>query len=293
MMAVATLTTNIAHLINIMVKIGKYNTLSVVKYVDFGVYLDGGDGLEILLPTRYVPDKLNVGDDIEVFIYKDSEDRIIATTEHPYAQVGEFAYLQVNQVNQAGAFLDWGLPKDLLVPYSQQRSKMRQDGIYLVYVYLDDATKRIVATAKIEKYLDNVLPEYKQGEKVNCLVFEHTDIGYKVIVNNMHRGMIYHNEIFQPIEVEQQVVGYVKAIREDGKLDITLSDKAAVRIDGLSSRILNAIKSNGGKLNLNDKSSPDEIKALFSCSKKDFKKAIGHLYKEHLINILPDSIVMV
>jgi predicted RNA-binding protein (virulence factor B family) len=293
MMAVATLTTNIAHLINIMVKIGKYNTLSVVKYVDFGVYLDGGDGLEILLPTRYVPDKLNVGDDIEVFIYKDSEDRIIATTEHPYAQVGEFAYLQVNQVNQAGAFLDWGLPKDLLVPYSQQRSKMRQDGIYLVYVYLDDATKRIVATAKIEKYLDNVLPEYKQGEKVNCLVFEHTDIGYKVIVNNMHRGMIYHNEIFQPIEVEQQVVGYVKAIREDGKLDITLSDKAAVRIDGLSGRILNAIKSNRGKLNLNDKSSPDEIKALFSCSKKDFKKAIGHLYKEHLINILPDSIVMV
>lgn len=292
-MAVATLTTNIAHLINIMVKIGKYNTLSVVKYVDFGVYLDGGDGLEILLPTRYVPDKLNVGDDIEVFIYKDSEDRIIATTEHPYAQVGEFAYLQVNQVNQAGAFLDWGLPKDLLVPYSQQRSKMRQDGIYLVYVYLDDATKRIVATAKIEKYLDNVLPEYKQGEKVNCLVFEHTDIGYKVIVNNMHRGMIYHNEIFQPIEVEQQVVGYVKAIREDGKLDITLSDKAAVRIDGLSGRILNAIKSNRGKLNLNDKSSPDEIKALFSCSKKDFKKAIGHLYKEHLINILPDSIVMV
>jgi predicted RNA-binding protein (virulence factor B family) len=275
-----------------MVKIGKYNTLSVIKYVDFGVYLDGGDGIEILLPTRYVPEGLKVGDDINVFIYKDSEDRIIATTEHPYAQVGEFAYLQVNQVNQAGAFLDWGLPKDLLVPYSQQRSKMRQDGIYLVYVYLDDATKRIVATAKIEKYLDNVLPEYKPGERVNCLVFEHTDIGYKVIVNNMHRGMIYHNEIFQPIEVEQQVVGYVKSIREDGKIDITLSDKAAVRIDSLSNRILNAIKANGGKLNLTDKSSPDEIKALFSCSKKDFKKALGHLYKERIINIATDCITL-
>lgn len=275
-----------------MVKIGKYNTLSVIKYVDFGVYLDGGDGIEILLPTRYVPESLKVGDDINVFIYKDSEDRIIATTEHPYAQVGEFAYLQVNQVNQAGAFLDWGLPKDLLVPYSQQRSKMRQDGIYLVYVYLDDATKRIVATAKIEKYLDNVLPEYKPGERVNCLVFEHTDIGYKVIVNNMHRGMIYHNEIFQPIEVEQQVVGYVKSIREDGKIDITLSDKAAVRIDSLSNRILNAIKANGGKLNLTDKSSPDEIKALFSCSKKDFKKALGHLYKERIINIATDCITL-
>jgi hypothetical protein len=275
-----------------MVKIGKYNTLSVIKYVDFGVYLDGGDGIEILLPTRYVPEGLKVGDDINVFIYKDSEDRIIATTEHPYAQVGEFAYLQVNQVNQAGAFLDWGLPKDLLVPYSQQRSKMRQDGIYLVYVYLDDATKRIVATAKIEKYLDNVLPEYKPGERVNCLVFEHTDIGYKVIVNNMHRGMIYHNEIFQPIEVEQQVVGYVKSIREDGKIDITLSDKAAVRIDSLSNRILNAIKANGGKLNLTDKSSPDEIKALFSCSKKDFKKALGHLYKERIINITTDCIAL-
>jgi predicted RNA-binding protein (virulence factor B family) len=275
-----------------MVKIGKYNTLRVVKSLDFGVYLDGGDGLEILLPTRYVPEGLKVDDELNVFIYKDSEDRLIATTEHPYAEVGEFAYLQVNQVNQAGAFLDWGLPKDLLVPYSQQRSKMRQDGIYLVYVYLDDATKRIVATAKIEKYLGNVFPEYKVGQAVKCLVIEHTEIGYKVIVDNLHRGMIYHNEIFRPIEVEETITAYVKAVREDGKIDVTLSDKAVRRIDDLSERILNAIKTNGGKLAVTDKSSPDEIKSLFSCSKKDYKKALGHLYKEHIITITPDSIIL-
>lgn len=273
-----------------MLKIGKFNTLKVSKIVDFGLYLDGGDNVEILLPARYVKVSPQIGDEISVFIYADSEDRLIATTEMPLTQVGVFSYLNVKNVNKIGAFLDWGLMKDLLVPFSEQRSKMRQGGRYLVYTYLDDTTKRIVASSKINKFLGNTIPDYKKGDAVSCLVYEETEIGYKVIVENLHYGMIYKNELFKSIDIEDCVTGYVKQVRDDGKIDITLSDTITNRIEGLSRRFYEFIKMNGGSTTLGDKSSPDEIKAILQCSKKDLKKAIGLLYKSKQIRIIGDII---
>lgn len=268
-----------------MVNIGKYNRLRVLKPVDFGVYLDGGDGLEILLPQRYITSPVRVGDELDVFVYTDSEDRIIATTEDPYVTVGEFAFLRAVQVNNVGAFLDWGLQKDLLVPYREQKMKMRQGGTYLVYVYLDDVTRRVVASAKVEKFLGNVMPGYKRGQEVDALVCWSTPVGYKVIVDNLHSGMLYSNEIFRPIDVGDVVKAFVKYVRPDGKIDITLSEKAIERVGDLSQRILAELKENGGHLHFSDKSSPEEIKERFNCSKKDFKKAIGQLYKKRLVEI--------
>lgn len=276
-----------------MIKIGKYNTLKVARSVDFGLYLDAGDGLDILLPQRYVPDGVRIGDEIDVFIYKDSDDRLIATTETPFATVGEFAFLQVRDVNATGAFLDWGLPKDLLVPFSQQRARMVRGGIYLVYIYLDDSTKRIAASAKIDKFLGNVIPEYKTGDEVSCLIIEHTEIGYKVIVDNLHRGMIYENQVYRNLEIGQTINAYVRTVRPDGKIDLILSGKTGPRIDELSERILQAINIAGGELCITDASSPEEIKAIFSCSKKDYKKALGHLYKEGRIMLGRDKITLV
>ena len=273
-----------------MLKIGKFNTLKVSKIVDFGVYLDGGSQIEILLPSRYITNLPQIGDEINVFIYTDSEDRLIATTEKPLTQVEQFAYLTVKNVNKVGAFLDWGLMKDLLVPFGEQRTRMRQNGRYLVYTYLDDATKRIVASSKINKFIGNTIPSYKKGDEVMCLVIEETEIGHKVIVDNLHYGMIYKNEIYKTIDNEDIITGYVKQIRDDGKIDITLNDSTINRIDALSERFYNFIKINGGSTTLGDKSSPDEIKAILQCSKKDFKKAIGLLYKSQRIKILDNHI---
>ncbi len=274
-------------------KIGKFNRLKVVKTVDFGVYLDGGAGREILLPGRFVPEGTAAGDEVDVFIYTDSEDRLIATTDVPYAQVGDFAYLQVSQVNAAGAFLDWGiLGKDLLVPFSQQRSRMRPGGVYLVYVYLDDASGRVVASAKTERFLGNTLPEYKEGDEVECLVTGETPIGYSVIVDNLHRGMIYSNETFRPLEEQETVRAHVRRVRPDGKIDLRIGGAARERVGGLAESILNILKANGGRIAVTDKSSPEEIKALFRCSKKDFKKAVGALYKAHRVELHDGEIVL-
>lgn len=263
-----------------MLKIGNYNTLKVAREVDFGYYLSTDDDRELLLPRKYMPEDKGVGDELKVFVYTDSEDRLIATTEVPYAAVGDFAYLQVKDVNNAGAFLDWGIPgKDLLVPYSEQKARMKQGGIYLVYVYLDDASKRVVASAKIEHFIGNVIPEYRPGQRVSALIVEHTPIGYRAIVDNRHWGMIYDNEIFRPLELESTVKAFVKSVREDYKIDLTLSDRAVKRVGDLSDRILEAIDVAGGELHVTDASTPDEIREAFECSKKDFKKAVGHLYK--------------
>lgn len=273
-----------------MLKIGNYNTLEVVKLVDFGVYLDGGNGLEILLPTRYIDKPLHIGDKIEVFIYTDSEDRLIATTLRPLATVGEFAFLRVQQVNKIGAFVDCGLAKDILVPFREQKMRMIQGRNYLVYLYLDDASKRIAASSKIDKFLNNIYPEYKKGQPVQALVYRKNEIGYNVIVNNLHSGMIYDNEIFANINIGDYVTAYVKNVRDDGKIDLTLSDQIENRIDALSERILKYMMINNGSLGVNDNSSPEEIKATFGCSKKDFKKAIGNLYKARKIKIENDKI---
>ena len=276
-----------------MIEIGKYNTLKVVKLVDFGVYLDGGNNVEILLPARYISTPLNEGDSIEVFIYTDSEDRLIATTLHPMAQVGEFAFLTVKQSTGIGAFLEWGLAKDLLVPFSEQRIKMREGGNYLVYVYLDDNTKRIVASTKINKFIGNTLPNYKRGDSVNVLICEINNLGYKAIVDNQHYGLIYRNETYSNVRVGDSLTAYIKAVRPDGKIDLTLNDTSANRTSNLAQEILDWLQISGGQGLLNDKSSPEEIKDTFACSKKDFKKALGYLYKERKINFTDDGITLV
>ena len=277
----------------IMLNIGNYNTLRIIKILSFGAYLDGGEGKEILLPTRYVPDGAQVGDDVEVFIYHDNEGRLIATTLHPKAVVGEFAFMQVKSVNTTGAFLDWGLMKDLLVPYKEQKLTMREGKWYLVYVRLDHVTGRIMASARIEKFLNNIPPKYKFNQEVDLLVADDTEIGYKVIVNNLHWGMVYHNQVFQRLEKGEHLKGYVKEIREDDKLDISLAPLGYQKVDGVAQTILQALQVQNGFLPVHDKSDPEVIYSLFRCSKKAFKQAIGALYRQHRIALEPDGIRLI
>lgn len=284
-----------------MIEVGQYNKLKIERTVDFGAYLvplqEGKDGEdkfhEVLLPNRYITPSMKVGDVVRVFVYTDSEDRPVATTETPFATVGQFAYLQTVQVNRVGAFMDWGLQKNLLVPFKEQKVKMFPGGIYLVYVYLDHATGRVVASAKVEKFLGNVLPQYVRGEKVHALVTGHTPIGYQVIVDNLHRGMVYSNEIYQPLDIGQTVTGYIKNVRrEDGKIDVTLTAPGTLgRVDKISQQIIEALRK--GRMNVNDDSTPDEIRQAFQCSKKDFKKAIGALYRDRKITFADRKIELV
>ena len=273
-----------------MIEIGKFNTLTVIKLVDFGVYLDGEERGEILMPKEYVPDNCSPDDEVRVFIYFDSEDRIVATTENPYVQVGEFAFLKVVAVSGVGAFLDWGLRKDLMVPFREQRETMLEGHSYLVYAYVDKASDRIVASTKIVKYLDQVFPEYEPGQEVDVLIARKSDLGYSLIVNNAHCGLIYQNEIFQPVKIGQKLKGYIKEIREDEKIDVSLQPAGYAKIDGLSKMILDKIRDNGGVLDISDKSAPEEIYNLFGCSKKNYKKAIGALFKRGMIDIDVDEI---
>lgn len=268
-----------------MVEIGKYNTLTVVKIVDFGVYLDGGERGEILMPKEYVPANCFPDDEVRVFVYFDSEDRIVATTEVPYVMVGEFAFLKVVAVSHVGAFLDWGLRKDLLVPFREQRDPMVEGKSYLVYAYADKASDRIVASTKVDKYLDQVFPEYEINEEVDILIARKTDLGYAVIINNMHWGLIYDNEVFQIIKIGQKMKGYIKAIREDEKIDVSLQAPGYAKIEGLAGVILEKMKDYDGILDLSDKSDPEEIYRVFGCSKKNYKKALGTLFKQGLIEI--------
>ncbi|MDR1936962.1 MAG: GntR family transcriptional regulator [Tannerellaceae bacterium] len=273
-----------------MLEIGKYNTLKIVKDLDFGVYLDGGGGLEILLPARYVPRNVKPGDEVEVFIYHDNEGRLIATTARPLATVGEFRFMEVKSVNQTGAFLNWGIMKDLLVPFREQKMPMQEGRWYLVYVHLDHVTGRIVASARIDKYLDNVAPAYARGEEVNLLVADETEIGYKVIINNLHWGLVYLNEIFRSLEKGELLKGYIKGVREDEKIDVSLTPLGYRKVEGVAAVVLDSLKAQGGFLPVHDKSAPEEIYALFACSKKAFKQAVGALYKEGLITIEENGI---
>lgn len=276
-----------------MIEIGKYNELEIRRMVEFGAYLAEKEGdTEVLLPRRYLTDDMRPGDTLKVFVYRDSEDRPVATTEKPYATVGEFAYLTVTAVNDVGAFMDWGLvAKELLVPYSEQRAPMRRGGVYLVYIYLDKATGRVAASTRTEKFLGNVYPDYKPGAEVEALVTEHCEIGYRCIVDNLHRGIIYSNEIYKPIEVEQHIKAWVKRIREDGKIDLTINDRADRRTGALAERIMSYIGQSGA-MPLSDKMPPAHIEMLFQCSKKDFKKAVGHLYRERRIAIAADGTIV-
>ncbi len=261
-------------------KIGKYNNLKVARIVDFGAYLaDEQDGTEVLLPARYIESALEIGEEMEVFVYRDSDDRPVAVTDRPFAIVGEFAFLRVAAVNKVGAFLDWELPKELLVPFREQRARMRVGGVYPVYVYLDDATGRIVASAKLEKFLDNLMPEYHPGQMVDALVLRETSVGYACIVDNLYSGMIYHNELFESPTRGDRVKAGVKRVRPDGKIDLTYGGNARRRSGSTARNIMDFLAENQS-LPVGDKSSPEEIAALFKCSKKDFKKALGLLLRE-------------
>lgn len=274
-----------------MLKIGQLNTLKVVKEVDFGFYLDGLDYGEILLPTRYVPEGLKPDDSLEVFIYFDSEDRIIATTEKPLAMVGEFALLKAVSVTRYGAFLNWGLMKDLFVPYREQKEEgLEVDKNYAVYVYFDKESKRIAASTKLDKFLSNDTSEFEANQEVKAFVVGLTDLGYKAIVNNSTWGLIYKNEVFKNIQRGKTYTAYIKQVRPDSKLDLTLSKIGYGKIEDFSSTLLNYIQKNGGSINLTDKSPADKIYSTFQVSKRVFKMAVGKLYKSKKITITKDSI---
>ncbi|HJC93058.1 MAG TPA: GntR family transcriptional regulator [Candidatus Phocaeicola excrementigallinarum] len=265
------------------IRLGRYNQLTVVKEVDFGVYLDGDEDGEILLPKRYVPEGCVVGDMLNVFIYLDMDERLVATTLEPYAQVGDFACLEVAWVNQYGAFLDWGLMKDLFIPFREQKVKMQKGHRYVVYVELDEESFRIMATAKVEKYLSDEMPDYQSGEEVDVMIWQRTDLGYKVIVDNKFGGMIYHNEIFQPLEIGMKLPAYIKQVRPDGKIDLELQKAGAHQVGDFSGKLLQFIKDHGGYTSINDKTDAEIIYGTFGVSKKIFKKAVGDLYKKRLI----------
>ncbi|MBM6882692.1 S1 RNA-binding domain-containing protein [Bacteroides caecigallinarum] len=265
------------------IKLGEYNLLEVVKEVDFGVYLDGGDDGEILLPTRYVPLDCKPGDVLNVFIYLDMDERLIATTLQPYVKVGEFACLEVAWVNQFGAFLDWGLMKDLFVPFREQKMKMVKGNSYVVHVHLDEDSYRIVASAKVEKYLSKEMPEYNPGDEVDIMVWQKTDLGFKVIVDNKFCGMIFKNEIFTDVRTGMRMTAYIKQVRPDGKIDLELQKGGVKKVEDFADTLLEYIRSNGGSTPLNDKTDADVIYNTFGVSKKTFKKAVGDLYKKRLI----------
>jgi len=269
-----------------IMKIGEYNTLMLNRFVDFGAYLIDEQGNEVLLPKRYLTGDEELDDTLEVFVYNDSENRPVATTEHPHATVGQFCLLRVRAVNAIGAFMDWGLvAKDLLVPFREQRVRMQAGRSYIVYVYLDPTSKRIVGSAKLEKFFDNKIPDFYHRQKVDVLIVQQQEIGYRVIVNSSYWGMIYNNELYQQVNIGEHHTGFIKQVRDDGKIDVTLAKIEKMRVDDLSVEILDYLRKNGGSMNINDKSSPDEIMKVFNCSKKDFKKALGQLYKQHKITL--------
>ena len=275
------------------IKLGKYNQLEVVKQVDFGVYLNGGDDGEILLPTRYVPEGCKPGDMLNVFIYLDNEERLIATTLQPKVQVGEFACLEVAWVNEYGAFLDWGLMKDLFVPFREQKMKMLKGHKYVVHAHVDEDSYRIMASAKVERYLSKEKPQYAPGDEVEVMVWQRTDLGYKVIVENQFSGLVYRNEVFQALEPGMKLTAHVRQIREDGKMDLTLQKDGMAKVGDFSAVLLDHIKQQGGHTPFNDKSAAEDIYEAFGVSKKTFKKAVGDLYKRRLVLLAEDGIHLV
>lgn len=274
-----------------MAAIGKYNTLEVVKEKDFGVYLDAGELGEILLPKRYCPDDLEVGEKIRVFIYLDTDDYLIATTETPKAIVGEFAMLKVSEVNDIGAFLDWGLPKEVLLPYSEQKNRPVEVGKrYLVRLYLDKNTNRIVASTKIDKFLDKTQPNYKAGEEVQLVVANRSDLGQKAIVNHEHWGLIFRSDVLETLYPGQKFKGYVKEVRADGKINLSMQKPGYSKVVDTTQQILDMMDEQDGYITLNDKSSPELIYKHFGISKKAFKMAVGALLKQGKIEKEPGGL---
>ncbi len=278
-----------------MINVGQMNRMRVSKTVDFGVYLDGEDLDEILMPKRYVPKGCKAGDMVDVFIYLDSDDRLIATTETPLAMVGECAALEVIQVNKIGAFLNWGLPKDLLVPFKEQHIPMKVGNTYVVYLFVDEERGRIAASSKLENYLPDTTIYHKAQQQVEIQVYSKTELGYKVVVGGSHRGLLYKNEVFRPLSIGQKLTAYIKGLRDDRKLDLSLQLPGSQERDRdeLSEQILTHLKEHGGVSTLTDKSSPEEIYAVYHVSKGSYKKAVGALYKARKVTVSNERLSLI
>ncbi|MBE3686558.1 GntR family transcriptional regulator [Vibrio parahaemolyticus] len=274
-----------------MIKIGQINSLEVIKKADFGVFLDGDDYGSVLLPNKHVPEGTELGDHIEVFLYFDSETQLAATIDKPIAQVGEWGLMKIEGINQTGAFVNWGIKeKDLLIPFSEQRARFTAGQNILVYVYTDKASGRIVGTTKFNKWLDKTPANYEVNEEVDLIIAERSQLGYKAIVNGKHWGMIFPSDVFGKLFIGKKLKGYIKQVREDGKIDLSLQKVGVAKMDDLSSKIIDLLEKKGGFLPLNDKSSPEAIFDAFRTSKGTYKKTIGGLYKQGKIVIEKDGI---
>lgn len=274
-------------------RLGEFNELEILRDTSVGLYLGDEEGNDVLLPNKYVPETFEIGDKLNVFIYLDSEDRPVATDIVPKIQLHSFAYLNVKMVNSVGAFLDWGLEKDLFVPFREQMVNMQEGRNYMVYLFIDEKTDRLIASAKLEKFLDNENITVEEKEEVQIQVWKQTDLGYNVIINNKHKGLIYNNEVFAPLANGYIRKAYIEKIREDGKIDVRLEKSGVEGIEPNAMKILKELSRNNHFLALNDKSSPEEITAVLHMSKKVFKKAVGSLYKQRIITIEDDGIRLV
>jgi predicted RNA-binding protein (virulence factor B family) len=275
-----------------MIKVGEYNELEIVKQLDFGIYL-GKENVEILMPTKWIPKGAKIGDMLNVFIFRDSDDRLIATTVKPLAVANSFAFLEVKQVNNIGAFMDWGMDKDLLVPFREQAVRMEPGKSYVVFVFADEETDRLIGSTKLLRFIERDDIRVQNGDVVDLLIYSQTELGFNAIVNNLYSGLIYKNEIFENIRVGDHLQGYVKNVREDNKIDLSLQKSGFELVDDVKWRILNIIKAENGFLALNDDSTPEEIKAKLQISKKAFKKAIGALYRERLITLTDKGVQLI
>lgn len=275
------------------IRLGDYNLMTVVKEVDFGVYLDGGEMGEILLPARYVPDSCKPGDELDVFLYLDNEERLVATTLRPLAKVGDFACLEVAWINRYGAFLNWGLMKDLFCPFREQKKTMEIGKSYVVHVHVDDDSYRIMASARVERYFSQERPTYNSGDEVDLMIWQKTELGFKVIVDNKFPGLIYKDQIFKAVRTGDRMRGYIQEVRPDGKIDVSLQPAGRRQTEEFSDTLLNYIKDNGGRCALGDKSPAEDIYQEFGVSKKVFKKAVGDLYKKRLITIGDEGLTLV
>ncbi|QXD25113.1 GntR family transcriptional regulator [Opitutia bacterium ISCC 51] len=276
-----------------MVELGKQNSLKPVRDSASGCYLDGGELGEILLPKKFMTEELRQAESISVFVYKDSEDRLVATTETPKAMVGQFATLEVLSANpKVGAFLDWGLSKDLLLPFREHKSDPMEGDYCVVYILVDELSGRIIASERLTEFVDQEPSAYESEEEVDLLVIDETPLGYKAIINDKHLGLLYHSDLSEPLEYGQWIVGYVSQVREDGKIDLRRDRSGYKRLEPIAEQILEALNANEGVLPFNDKSSPESIRAEFDVSKQAFKRAIGTLYKQKRIRIKEDGIVL-
>ena len=276
-----------------MAELGHYNKLRIIKRADIGVFLDGDQFGDILLPRKYVPESMQIGDDVEVFLYNDSEDRIIATTLKPKTQVGECAYLKVVSTSKFGAFLDWGLPKDLLVPYSEQHRPMQEGYSYTVYLFVDEETQRIAASSKLEQHLSVDVSGFRPQQAVDLLVYGKSDLGFKAVINGTHPGQLFESETFQHLHFGERVKGYIHQIRHDGKIDLMLQLPSELTRDDLTSSIIGHLQQHDGISTLTDKSPPEDIYQAFGVSKATYKKALGQLYKKRQILIEKHQITLI